>query len=254
MKRQAHRSRKPRPAAPSAKVAWRSLLLTFSFLLSVAGVGHILGVYHPNQGGEEHGLRVTPMPATAEPVHMLPCYQAPAEQSIPDIPFLSPLLVADVVDVPDLDTTPEEAATGLPIIDFPESLHKPGAAPRKQVATRTRRPLAAPAPVSPPESTAATAAVSAHINPPAYKSAPPPPYPAEMRAERARGIVRVRIDVSPTGIPTAVHITSSSGHRLFDTTAKSWILRHWRFTPALRGGTPVASKVSTRVEFVLDNA
>lgn len=253
MKRRAHSIRQPRPAPPSAGAAWRSLLLTFSFLLGLAGVGHILGVYHPLSGDEWCRLRITPMPATAEPAQALPSYRQPTEQSMPDIPFLAPLLVADVVEIPDIDTTPEATATELPIIDFPESLHSPSAPPRKKIATRPRRAIAAAAPEAAPEAPAATAA-SGSTSPPTYKSAPPPPYPAEMRAGRARGIVRVRIDVSPAGTPTAVHITASSGHRIFDTTATTWILRHWRFTPAMRGGTPVASKVSTRVEFILDKA
>ena len=61
---------------------------------------------------------------------------------------------------------------------------------------------------------------------------PRPPYPSAMRKRRITGSVGVRISVSPQGLPTAVDITRPSGHSEFDTTTRSWILRHWRFQPA----------------------
>ena len=80
---------------------------------------------------------------------------------------------------------------------------------------------------------------------------PRPPYPSAMRKRRITGSVGVRIAVSPQGLPTAVDITRPSGHSEFDTTTRSWILRHWRFQPATSGGRAIASSVTTTVHFRL---
>ena len=75
---------------------------------------------------------------------------------------------------------------------------------------------------------------------------PRPPYPSAMRKRRITGSVGVRIAVSPQGLPTAVDITRPSGHSEFDTTTRSWILRHWRFQPAA-----TAAVFTTTVHFRL---
>ena len=67
-----------------------------------------------------------------------------------------------------------------------------------------------------------------------------------MRKRRITGSVGVRIAVSPQGLPTAVDITRPSGHSEFDTTTRSWILRHWRFQPAA-----TAAVFTTTVHFRL---
>lgn len=73
-----------------------------------------------------------------------------------------------------------------------------------------------------------------------------------MRKRRITGSVGVRISVSPQGLPTAVDITCPSGHSEFDTTTRSWILRHWRFQPATSAGRPIASTVTTTIHFKLN--
>lgn len=80
---------------------------------------------------------------------------------------------------------------------------------------------------------------------------PRPPYPESLRRRRITGSVGVRISVSAQGTPSAVDITRSSGHAEFDSTTRSWILRHWRFQPATSGGRAIASSVTTTVHFLL---
>lgn len=80
---------------------------------------------------------------------------------------------------------------------------------------------------------------------------PRPPYPESLRRRRITGSVGVRIAVSAQGLPSAVDITRSSGHAEFDSTTRSWILRHWRFQPATSGGRAIASSVTTTVHFRL---
>ena len=68
-----------------------------------------------------------------------------------------------------------------------------------------------------------------------------------MRKRRITGSVGVRISVSPQGLPTAVDITRPSGHSEFDTSTRSWILRHWRFQPA-----STAAVFTTTIHFKLN--
>lgn len=99
---------------------------------------------------------------------------------------------------------------------------------------------------------AAAVAAEAPLTPPAYREAPKPPYPPSLRARRISGSVGVRIAVSAEGKPTEVTVTTPGAHAEFERTVRRWILEHWRFTPARRGDTSVASTVQTRVDFVLD--
>ena len=112
-------------------------------------------------------------------------------------------------------------------------------APRRQQPRKVQHP----APVA--------AAAEPSTTPPAYLSNPKPPYPDALRSRGIQGSVGVRIAVSPQGTPTAVDITRPSGHAEFDTTTRSWILRHWRFRPATAAGQATASTVSTTVRFQL---
>ncbi len=83
----------------------------------------------------------------------------------------------------------------------------------------------------------------------AYKAAPKPPYPSELRSRRIEGSVRVRIHVNAEGGVTRVDLVESSGHRELDETARRWVMGHWSFHPAMKGGECVASLVSTSIHF-----
>ncbi|MFO0931567.1 MAG: TonB family protein [Planctomycetota bacterium] len=61
----------------------------------------------------------------------------------------------------------------------------------------------------------------------------------------------LRIEVDEVGAVRAVAVAASSGHPSLDAAAVD-AARGWRFTPARRGGVPVASAVLRRVRFVLD--
>lgn len=241
------------PALPGTRAAWCSLLLTFSFLAGIAWMGFILRIHRPWGVAPAPGICIIETRQSERLPHPLPAHTPPTEQSTPEIPFSAPLLHKEMVDVPDINTTPDEPLSQLPPFDIPETLGALQAPPVKQQKRPiTRRVSVAAAPAQiPPRSRATT---SLPTTPPSYKSAPPPPYPPEMKSSRIQGTVRVRIAVNPSGIPTAVYITAGSGHPVFDTTATRWILQHWRFHPALRDGVAVESSVNTRVEFILDKA
>lgn len=154
---------------------------------------------------------------------------------------------------PEADDSGEDAAEALLTLAAPAApSQRPAAsavekhqaaAPKALAATRTAKPAPQPQ----------LAAQGALPNtPPAYLSAPRPPYPAAMRGRRLSGSVGVRIHISAEGTPTDVDIIGPSGHSDFDSTTRSWILQHWRFRPAISQGKAIAATVRTRVDFVMD--
>lgn len=148
-------------------------------------------------------------------------------------------LIDPTEETPDTDTEAAEALAALSAPAQPERKTPPPVSP-------------AAATVPTPHSGASSAIAAAAQTPPAYRSNPRPPYPAAMRQRRLTGSVGVRIHISAEGTPTAVDITTPSGHSDFDRTTQSWILQHWRFRPATTNGTPIASSVKTRVDFTLE--
>ncbi len=203
-------------------------------------------------------LRLLPEPAAAEPRPvMLPepqldiAPQDPAEDGV--------LLAAMTAEIAFPSTEISSAAAPAAAPAAP-SLPRAGAPTRQaaRAAGQERRAPQARSAASSANSRAADARADAaagssgSYSPPRYLEAPPPPYPPDMRAGRYSGSVGVLIKVGADGTPLAVHITRSGGRREFDTAARDWILKHWRFHPARRGAAAVAADVKTSVIFRAD--
>ncbi|MBR5522901.1 MAG: TonB family protein [Akkermansia sp.] len=251
MKRMHPGTRLPAPAR--YRQGWQSMLLTIVMLAALAALGHGLRSISGWHSGTATTMQVwhmleAPAQEFDSAVQALHRDCQPAETSHVSIAPAEPLLATWWPDISEICTTPEEAPTALPLLEAPEELALPLTA--SNLRQKARAGATAP---KPPAEVAATP-TPADITPPAYRQAPPPPYPAALRAARAKGTVRVRILINGEGTPTAVHITGSSGHPEFDAAASAWILKKWRFSPARKAGSPVAGCVNTRVEFILDNA
>ena len=78
-----------------------------------------------------------------------------------------------------------------------------------------------------------------------------PEYPPLSRRLREQGTLRVKLNIDEKGKVTAAMVVLSSGFQRLDEAAVNWIKAHWRYAPAKRGPTPVASSVETIVEFRL---
>lgn len=108
--------------------------------------------------------------------------------------------------------------------------------------------------IAPPPATAhRTAATSANptvttITPPTLLHGSPPPYPTELRSSCRSGTVRVRIHISPAGKPDNIEILSST-HPAFAMATREHILAHWRFSPARKGNTAIASSAIQTLHF-----
>lgn len=79
---------------------------------------------------------------------------------------------------------------------------------------------------------------------------PPPSYPRLARRRGLEGRLVLRVSVDAGGRAGDIEVIESSGHRLLDDSALKAVAG-WRFTPARRGGIPVASRLDIPVNFRL---
>lgn len=83
-----------------------------------------------------------------------------------------------------------------------------------------------------------------------YASNPKPEYPAIAKSRDWQGKVMLRVQVSAAGLSDAVKVEKSSGYEMLDEAAVEAV-KNWRFIPAKRGETPVASSVLVPINFSL---
>jgi len=77
-------------------------------------------------------------------------------------------------------------------------------------------------------------------------------YPRQMANKGMQGYLRVRLNVSAEGEPTACHMQSPINDEAFERVACANMMRHARFAPALdREGAPIASVYRTAIVYLL---
>jgi periplasmic protein TonB len=81
-----------------------------------------------------------------------------------------------------------------------------------------------------------------------------PPYPALYARLGSQGTVILRLTISVQGVVTDAAVIRSSGTEGLDEVARMWVLQHWRYQPAIRGGVAAPGAVTVGVEFNLKNA
>jgi protein TonB len=81
-----------------------------------------------------------------------------------------------------------------------------------------------------------------------------PPYPALYARLGSQGTVILRLTISAQGRVTDAVVIRSSGTEGLDEVARTWVLQHWRYQPAIRGGAAAPGAVTVGVEFNLKNA
>ncbi len=82
-----------------------------------------------------------------------------------------------------------------------------------------------------------------------YATAPPPPYPPIAARNGLQGQVLLKILVDTDGSPLDVQVSKSSGHRLLDDAARRFVLKRWRFKPAMRDGQAVQAYGLVPIDF-----
>lgn len=85
-----------------------------------------------------------------------------------------------------------------------------------------------------------------------YDHNPKPDYPAIAKSRGWQGKVLLRVQVSIDGLSQSVAVHQSSGHEMLDESAIEAV-KKWRFIPAKRGDTAVASSVIVPIIFTLRN-
>lgn len=81
-----------------------------------------------------------------------------------------------------------------------------------------------------------------------------PTYPPLAIRLGQQGTVTLRLAISPQGLVTGATIVRSSGFQVLDDAAVAWVMTHWRYQPAVRGGVAVPSGATVGVKFDLRNA
>ncbi|PPD02690.1 MAG: energy transducer TonB [Methylobacter sp.] len=134
------------------------------------------------------------------------------------------------------------------VLPAPEQETQPVTQPQPPVADSAPAP-APPAPKSatPPKETFTEA--NFHAN---YGYNPDPKYPQIAKSRGWEGRVLLRVHVSAEGHSTGIEIQQSSGHDILDESAVEAVNK-WKFIPAKRGETPVASTVVVPINFTLKN-
>jgi protein TonB len=77
-------------------------------------------------------------------------------------------------------------------------------------------------------------------------------YPAELRREKATGMVVVSFTVNERGEVVEPAVVKSTRHE-FESSALAAV-RRWKFKPAKDNGTPVARKLTVPIEFRLEES
>ncbi len=83
-----------------------------------------------------------------------------------------------------------------------------------------------------------------------YAHNPKPEYPTLAKSREWQGKVFLRVKVSAAGLSDEVEVDRSSGHDILDDAAIDAV-KQWRFIPARRGDTAVASSVIVPIVFSL---
>ena len=222
-------------------------------LLMLSGVALLLAVIHSAQrAGEQKGI-------------VTHCFFAPpAEQRTPleeptvvlPLPEITGAISPSAVEIPDVTVVCEMSPPELEEVEFSSF-----SSPESELAVvdealfmpRRRPPTASSRAVPPVRAVAQQdSEPKGDYTPPAYRSAPLPPYPPAMRQRGVEGTSRLRIFLDARGTPRKVELAGSSGHGELDAVARSWVLEHWTFSPARRGAVAVASTVVVQVRFVID--
>lgn len=128
----------------------------------------------------------------------------------------------------------------------------PDSAPGKQASVTTTSPAAtSDSPSHAQQAVPMESAVSQARFDADYLKNPAPPYPPLSRRMGEEGKVILRVQVSAEGLAEAAEIKTSSGSLRLDEAALRTVQR-WRFIPAKRGDSPVASSVLVPIIFKLE--
>jgi protein TonB len=180
---------------------------------------------------------------------------APQAEIIPAPPEIPPVPPPEAVAPPEPAPPPMAMAEPEPAEVLPQppppKPEPPRPAARPAQAVRSATPPATELPVAsaPPQVAALPVIPPQPIS--GRAGNPKPDYPAEARRRGLQGKVVLLVEVSAAGLPASVAVATSSGHAALDQAALAAVQR-WHFSPATRGGTPVAGTAQVPIQFRLE--
>ncbi|WP_343344607.1 energy transducer TonB [Sphingomicrobium sp. XHP0239] len=170
-----------------------------------------------------------PEPPEPEPREVEPAPETPTE------PPLNYTVPETIVDVPRPSSPPAPRFQSLDPVPI-----NPATVPLGPVTPNVAPP--APTPPVPPAPVSASLLTSG--------SDLRPPYPAALQRQGKEAALRLRLDVDARGRVTSVTLLNEADPRFFRA-AREHVMKVWRYTPATRGGTPVASTQTVTLRFQL---
>ncbi|MGY2796580.1 periplasmic protein TonB [Ewingella americana] len=148
----------------------------------------------------------------------------------------------------------EKAAISLPKVEKPKPrpVHdeKPKHPPKPQ-PQHEAQPVTAPKAPAVSKVPVASKAVTPPQFSAAYLNNPAPDYPRLSKKLREQGTVRLRVEVSASGLAASVAVSQSSGYPRLDEAAVAAVKR-WKFIAAKQGDQPVAAQVIVPLVFALE--
>ena len=213
-----------------------ALLLHFGVALALSlGEGR---AWEPPAAARPIEVRMLEPERPPEPVRPPP---PPPQASTPPKPVVTPLPIMPVQAPPPPTTPSPESAPAVIATSAPthSAMTVAPAVARPAPVVERVAPLAAPP----------LPLIEARYDAD-YLANPSPSYPMASRRLGEAGTVHLRVHVGPEGMALKVELKSGSGFQRLDQSALDAVAR-WRFVPARRGATAVASWVVVPIIFSL---
>jgi protein TonB len=146
--------------------------------------------------------------------------EEPVEEfEIPPLPEIAaPLTPPEMVELTELEQIVESPPTP---VKPPEAKPAPKPRPVARTAPPSARPKSTSGGSGPPQLFTGGGGRGGRF--------PSPYYPASARSAGLQGSLRLLVTVEPSGLPSAVNVSSSSGHSALDSAARDHVQRRWRW-------------------------
>lgn len=230
-----------------------TMLVLLGFLVFLLHLWLILWLFRPS---DEPVTEAQPLVMEVSMIAM----SAPKPVAAPPKPAPPPPPPSEKKPPPPKKTPPKPVVKKPP----PVVQKAPDFAPSEAVAEQPQpvaQPTPTPASSTSSASTASSESKAAPTNTEQFTEAnfranyahnPKPEYPPVAKSRGWTGKVLLRVQVSAEGLSNGVAVEQSSGHEMLDDAAVEAV-KQWRFIPAKRGETPVASSVIVPIIFTLRN-
>jgi len=186
--------------------------------------------------------------ASAKPAEQPKPVAAPPKPIVPPTP--KPVVKKPIIKPVEKKPPPKiQQASDVPVFEPFKPESAPPTAASQQATTSTNAATGTSQATSPATVSQSEAFTEANYRA-NYAHNPKPEYPAIAKSRGWQGKVLLRVQVSAQGGSQSVAIEQSSGRDILDEAAMEAV-KQWKFTPARRGDTAIASSVIVPIVFTL---